>query len=131
MQPSDTMIQYLQQKGIEHQLVPPGSHAQNGRVERVHLTLMDGVRTQLVQSGLPLKFWAEAAHYMAYTQNHSPSGPLQQIPDDLWYKQQTQLDHLQPFASKLYYRDHMLPNKLNLQYKEGILMGSVDSTHNC
>ena len=88
------MTQYLLQRGIEHQLVPPVAHAQNGRVERVHLTIMDGVRTLLAQSGLGLKYWAEAAHYMAYTRNRSPTGPKQELPDDLWYKRESRLDHL-------------------------------------
>jgi hypothetical protein len=38
---SNAFKQYLQRKGIEHQLVPPAAHAQNGRVERAHLTILE------------------------------------------------------------------------------------------
>ena len=57
-------------KGIEHIKVPPDAHAQNGRVERVHPTILNGVRTVLTHSGLGPEFWAEAANY-AHTRNHS------------------------------------------------------------
>ena len=50
---SNAMTEYLLQRGIEHQLVPPAAHAQNARVERVHLTIMDGVRTLLA----PKRTW--------------------------------------------------------------------------
>lgn len=42
---SNAAINFYKQKGIEHVLVPPGSHQQNGRVERVHLTILNLVRT--------------------------------------------------------------------------------------
>lgn len=44
---------YIREKGIEHVMVQPDAHAQNGRVERVHLTILNGVRTLLVETGLP------------------------------------------------------------------------------
>ncbi len=49
-------------KGIEHIKVPPDAHAQKGRVERVHLTILNGVRTVLTHSGLGPEFWAEATN---------------------------------------------------------------------
>ena len=52
---------YLQSKGIEHHEVSPAAHAQNGRVGRVHRTILNTVRTLLLDASLPDKFWAEAA----------------------------------------------------------------------
>ena len=62
----------MQSRGIEHVKVPPAAHAQNGRVERVHLTILNGVRT-VAHSGLGAQFWAEAANYIAYTRNQRPA----------------------------------------------------------
>ena len=62
----------MQSRGIEHVKVPPAAHAQNG-VERVHLTILNGVRTVLAHSGLGAQFWAEAANYIAYTRNRRPA----------------------------------------------------------
>jgi transposase InsO family protein len=36
--------QHMLQHGIQHVRVPPDAHAQNGRVERVHLTILDDMR---------------------------------------------------------------------------------------
>ena len=49
---------FWREKCIIHTIVPPGVHAQNGRVERPHLTILQSIRT-----GLPGMFWAEAALY--------------------------------------------------------------------
>ncbi len=53
---SGTWKQFMLAMGIEHIKVPPDAHAQNGRVERVHLTILNGVRTVLTHSGLGPEF---------------------------------------------------------------------------
>jgi hypothetical protein len=45
---------------------PPDAHAQNGMVERVHLTILDDVHTLLLQSGLPGLYCAETGAYLSY-----------------------------------------------------------------
>lgn len=82
---SNAATAFYKQKGIEHLLVPPGSHQQNGRVERVHLTILNLVRTYLTDCTLPPTLWAEAASYAAYMRNRTPCKPSNNIPDDLWY----------------------------------------------
>jgi len=91
---------YMQSRGIEHVKV------QNGRVERLHLTILNGVRTVLAHSGLGAQFWAEAANYIAYTRNRTPCGPQHLVPDDSWRNKESRLDHLQPFGCQVFYRDH-------------------------
>jgi hypothetical protein len=44
---SSALKSYFLSKGIEHNRTPPTAHAQNGRVERAHLTILDTVRTLL------------------------------------------------------------------------------------
>ena len=56
---SNVWNEYMRSKGIEHIKTPPDAHAQNGRVERVHLTVLNGVRTVLTHCGLGSEFWAE------------------------------------------------------------------------
>jgi transposase InsO family protein len=60
---SNTAISFYKQKGIEHLLVPPGSHQQNGRVERVHLTILNLVRTYLTDCKLPPQPSGQKQHY--------------------------------------------------------------------
>lgn len=69
---SRAFVEMLGTKGIIPIPIPPGAHAQNGRVERVHRTIFDAVRTVLVDSRLPPEFWSEAANYAAYVRNRVP-----------------------------------------------------------
>jgi hypothetical protein len=57
---------YMRQIGIQHIRVPPAAHVQNGRVKHVRLTILNLVRTYLINTGLPQSFWAECASYAAY-----------------------------------------------------------------
>jgi hypothetical protein len=91
--------------------VPPDVHTQNGRVERVHLTILNDVRTVLLLSGLPTKYWAEAANYSAYTRNHTLSNN-KQTPLDLRTGNKTTIDQLYSFGCKLFFRDHRQTSKL-------------------
>jgi hypothetical protein len=120
----------VQSSGIQHVFTLPDTHAQNGRVERVHLTIINGVWTSLADSGLDMTLWAKAAAYMAYTRNCTPCGPEHMIPDDVWSGEQRRLDHLQAFGSELYFRDYHNSNKLDNRYIPGRLLGYVDGTHN-
>ena len=119
----------MRSKGIQHIRTPPDSHAQNGRVERLHLTILNGVRTVLADSGLGQQYWAEAAQYTAYTRNRCPCGPQQEIPDDKWFGRQKRHNHLYAFGTDLFYRNHTQTNKLGQRYKAGRLLGYVDGTH--
>jgi hypothetical protein len=118
----------VSERGIEHIRTPPDAHAQNGRVERVHLTILDGVRTTLIQSGLPATFWAEAANYVVYTRNRTPCGPQHLVPEDSWRGREVPLEHMHPFGCTVYFRDHRKPSKIAPRYLEGKLMGYVEGT---
>ena len=126
---SNNWSDYMKNHRIEQHFTPPDSHAQNGRVERVHLTILNGVRTILCQTGFGPEFWAEAAAYMAYTRNRTPCGPQKQVPDDLWRNHKTRIDHLQPFGCKVFYRNYNNTSKLATRYSNARLMGYVEGTH--
>nr|ADE10067.1 rve [Tremella fuciformis] len=121
--------QYTSTKGIDHQLVPPAAHAQNGRVERAHLSLLDLVRTLLVDSGLPDKFWSDAARYAAYTRNRAPRANGS-IPEDLWRNTKVPYGHMHPFGCQVYYRSHTEMDKLKPRYLPGRLLGYEVNTTN-
>jgi hypothetical protein len=119
---------HMLQHGIKHIRVPPDAHAQNGRVERVHLTILNDVHTILLHSGLPAKYWAEAANYSTYTRNRTPSNN-RQTPLDVWTGNKTTIDHLYPFGCKLFFRDHRQTSSSQPRYKEERLLGYVDGLH--
>lgn len=63
---SRLFLDLLAAEGVVPRKIPPAAHAQNGRIERVHRTILDTVRIILVETGLPKAFWAEITSYAAY-----------------------------------------------------------------
>jgi len=127
---SGSLKSYFLDKGIKHHEVPPAAHAQNGRVERAHRTILDSVRTLLFDSSLLDRFWAEAANYAVYTRNRCPSGPSKDIPEDLWRQYPVVHDHLQPFGALVYFRDNVESDKLHRRYRPGCLLLYIEGTRN-
>lgn len=66
---SNELRQYLTKEGIQIQTTTPYTPQQNGIAERKNRTLNDAVRTVLIAANLPDNLWAEAMHYVVYTQN--------------------------------------------------------------
>jgi transposase InsO family protein len=116
--------QFYRNKGIIHTTTPPDAHAQNGRVERAHLTILDSVRTLLSDSQLPERFWAEAALYTVYTQNRLPCSD-QTVPIAKFMSKEPVYRLFEPFGVVLqsYYI-----SKLDNRYKSGQLLGYTDSS---
>ncbi|KAJ9542155.1 LOW QUALITY PROTEIN: hypothetical protein OSB04_028661 [Centaurea solstitialis] len=60
---------FCEAKGIERQYSAPTTPQQNGVAERRNKTLIEATRTMLVDSKLPITFWAEAVNTACYVQN--------------------------------------------------------------
>ena len=69
-------LQHTKSKGTVHQFSVHNVHGQNGVLERVHYTLLDGVRALLSASGLPASLWGEALKHMVWIRNRSPTKAL-------------------------------------------------------
>ena len=67
---------YLQQKGIISQRSCPYTPQQNGVAERKNRHLLDVVRTLLIESSVPTKFWVEALSTAVYLINRLPTVTL-------------------------------------------------------
>ncbi|KAJ0011031.1 hypothetical protein Pint_33410 [Pistacia integerrima] len=67
---------FLTQKGIVSQRSCPYTPQQNGVAERKNRHLLDVVRTLLLQSSVPPKFWVEALSTAVYLINRLPSSVL-------------------------------------------------------
>ncbi|KAJ7166827.1 hypothetical protein C8R46DRAFT_851004, partial [Mycena filopes] len=60
----------------------------NGHVERGNRTVIEGVRTQLVESDMSHRFWAEAATAHCYVRGFIPSSRHPDIvPWVAWFRQ--------------------------------------------
>ncbi|CAI5526595.1 unnamed protein product [Closterium sp. Naga37s-1] len=62
--------------GIKTQLSVADTPQQNGVVERWHRTMAEGIRTLLVDSGLPARLWGEALMWVMWVKNRATHSAL-------------------------------------------------------
>ena len=94
---------YMKEHGIVHQKSTPCTPEQNGVSERLNLTIMDRVRTILIESQLPLSLWAEAVEYAIYSKNRSPTAVLKhKTPYEAFWGTKPNLSNLRVFGSQCY-----------------------------
>jgi transposase InsO family protein len=67
---------YLREEGVKHEYTISKTPQQNGVSERMNRTLVEAVRSMLVDAKLPHRFWAEALSTAAYLINRSPTKTL-------------------------------------------------------
>lgn len=70
---NQSLREFLDSKGINHQFSAPYTPQQNGFIERDIQTVSQAARTMLNQSKLPRKLWAEAVSTAVYTLNRIPN----------------------------------------------------------
>lgn len=70
---STIFLEYLQTCGIQIERGPADRPQANSVSERFNLTLLSKIRSQLIESGLPLHLWGEAAVYSSLQINCTPS----------------------------------------------------------
>ncbi|KAJ9537952.1 hypothetical protein OSB04_030685 [Centaurea solstitialis] len=90
---------FCEAKGIERQYSAPRTPQQNGVTERRNGTLIEAARTMLVDSKLPITFWAEAVNTACYVQNRvlivKSKG---KTPYELFEKKKPFIGFLKPFG---------------------------------
>lgn len=73
---SASLSNYFEQNGIEHQYSAPYTPQQNDVAERTNRILLEKGRCMMLDSGLPISFWAEAISTAAYIPNVTSTGVL-------------------------------------------------------
>lgn len=92
--------EYCKLHGIRLELTAPHSSAQNGIAERSIRTTIEDTRALLRDSGLPHKYWAEAAAMSIYTRNLIPSKRHpNSIPGESFTGKRQDVSHLRAFGS--------------------------------
>lgn len=91
----------LSSAGIQSQFTAPDSPEFNGVSERLNRTLADKVRALLLQSNLPLEFWAESMRAAVQIKNMVPtrSLPTGVTPFQVYYGKVPSVDCLRVFGS--------------------------------
>ena len=116
---------YMKEHGIVHQKSTPRTPEQNGVSERLNLTIMDRVRTILIESRLPLSLWAEAVEYSVYTKNRSPTAILVgKTPYEAFWGDKPDIGNLRVFGSQCYvHNDSPTRRKLDARAFPAIFIG--------
>ncbi|UYV71013.1 K02A2.6-like [Cordylochernes scorpioides] len=119
------MTQYLKGKGIKHQLTNVYTPQQNGISEKYNRTLIEGTRALLIDSQLPLRYWAETMSTFAYLKNRTPCKKLGWItPEERFSNRKPTVAHLKIFGCIAYYYVHKHKRgKFQPTAKAGIFVG--------
>jgi len=107
-----TWEQYRKDQGLDFQFTMPYAYQQNGTAEHTMCTILDRACLAMAESGMVLKYWADAISTVVYVQNLIPSSQQPStIPAELWFRQRQNVSHLHPFGATAYTH---IPSDLNL-----------------
>lgn len=96
---SHSFKSFYNEKGIKHELTAPASPQQNGAVERRNRTIVEMVRTMLLQAKSDKKLWGEAAATAVYILNRSPTKAIRNnTPFEMFWDKRPDLSHLKIFG---------------------------------
>ena len=91
----------LENCGIRREFTTPHTPQQNGVAERMNRTLVEMARCMLIQSNLPIHFWAEAVNTASYIRNRCPT-VHGKTPYEIWHKRKPNVNHLKIFGTEAY-----------------------------
>ena len=121
----------LDKKGITHQLSPVYTKEPNGLVERINRTIVNKIRSLLIQSNLPKYMWGEACYTATHLYNRSPHAGLDfKTPYELKHGRKPDISKIKTFGSVCYYKNKGNNiKKLDDKAIKGILVGFNDSLY--
>uniref|UniRef100_A0A5S6Q6J3 Integrase catalytic domain-containing protein n=1 Tax=Trichuris muris TaxID=70415 RepID=A0A5S6Q6J3_TRIMR len=100
---SAQMEQYLTENGIKHRLSVPRTPQQNGVAERKNRTLVKMARCMMIQSRVPISFWAEAVSTANHIRNRCPSQNLNgKSPFEFWIGRKPHIGYFRTFWIKYF-----------------------------
>lgn len=127
---NERLRNFLQSRGIKHELTVPYTPEQNGVAERYNRTILEKVRSMLADSNSQKQMWAEAANTAVYLLNRSPAKKIRgATPEEKWIGKKVDLKHLRVFGCRAYAH---IPNakrkKLDDKSKEYIFVGYSETS---
>ncbi|KAI3805610.1 hypothetical protein L1987_28141 [Smallanthus sonchifolius] len=94
-----TLDSFCESKGISRQFSAPRTPQQNGVAERRNRTLIEAARTMIVDSKLPVTFWAEAVNTACFVQNRVLiTKSCNKTPYEIMYKRKPVIDFFRKFG---------------------------------
>jgi len=125
----DEFNKWLAAKGIEHQRSAPYMHQHNGVAERYNRTLQERMSALLTDSGLPFKYWGEAAATVTVTDNRLVGSGQTRTPYELFYGTKPEVSRLRVFGCKAWaYLSPDIRRKLDPRAVPAIFLGYAPGT---
>nr|DAD19628.1 TPA_asm: hypothetical protein HUJ06_021091 [Nelumbo nucifera] len=91
---SEEFNEFCRQCGIKRQLTNAYTPQQNGVAERKNRTVMNMVRSMLLEKKIPNTFWPEAVNWAIYVLNRSPTVAVKNItPEEAWSGVKPTVEH--------------------------------------
>ena len=121
---SNEIAQWCSERGIIHQFTAPYTSAQNGRVERLHRTLMNKARAMRLSCNAPLHLWDEFILTSSYLSNLTASKAANnRTPHELWFGTRPSLTHLREIGCRAYVLNSATNPKIAAKSVECTLVG--------
>jgi transposase InsO family protein len=121
---SQEMSCWCAERGITHQFTAPYTSTQNGRVERLHRTLMNKARSMRLSCNALLNMWDEfilTASYLSTLTASKASGG--RTPYELWFGTPPSLSHLHEIGCRAFVFVQGAHPKIAARSVEGVLIG--------
>ena len=97
------LTEYLKGKGIRQELTTADTPQHNGVAERMNKTLLDKVRSMLLDADLPELYWYDALVHATHLHNVSPTRTLEDMtPEEAWSGNKPDVSDLRVFGSKAF-----------------------------
>lgn len=121
---SNNFKRFARQKGIKLEYTMSYSPQMGGKAERMNQTLLNMVRTKLIDSGIAKHLWGEAIRCSAYELNRSPTTTLNKgkTPAFMWHGK-NDISKLRIFGCRVWYNVIPKENKLNPRAKRAVMLG--------
>ena len=114
---------FFAKKGIKSTFSAPYAHEQNGAAEILNRTLINKVRSLLINAQLPRYLWGEALNAAVYLYNRTPHSNIDyKTPYEAKYDQKPDLKNIKIWGS-IAWKKEKLAKKLDSRAKKSILIG--------
>lgn len=110
---NQTVQDYFAENGIKHETSAPATPMQNGKSEVFNRVMGNGIRTLLVDSGLPKSLWGEALANVNYVRNRTPTSSNENFktPFELLFGKLPDFNRLKIFGSIAFVLDKRVNKK--------------------
>lgn len=122
---NNELIDFCSERGIKLETTIPHTPQLNGKAERFNRTLIEKVRSLLIDSEMQKKFWGEAARVATYITNRSPTEALStdKTPYEMWTNNKPDLKRMEIFGTEAYAKNLGYLKKLENRSEKYLFIG--------